>query len=240
MRFITLPNTLRILLGIGFISLLNSCGSAYAPISVPSVPSISNYKAPSRFKSFRNSSSSATRVIVKKGSLNMDTSNVRDSGEQIEQIVTTNGGHILNLNERDDKHQSASYSLRIPADNLILSMDQIAELGRVTYRRVSVTDKTKESIAQKARLNKLKQRQKRLESMYYNAKALSDKLDIEKTLADIEEEIFSMEEAIRELAKFSQYSKLEVSLSQKSIRGPVGLAFDGLGWTWGKLFTIRE
>ena len=238
MTFITLPYTLRILLGISFISLLNSCGSARYPSISPAAPSIPSYTETSR--SFKNSSSSSTRVIVKTGSMNMDTPNVRKTGEQIEQITTTNGGHILSLNERDDKHQSARYSLRIPADSLINSMDQIAELGKVTYRRVTVTDKTKESIAHKARLNKLKQRQKRLQSMYHNAKDLSDKLDIEKTLADIEEEIFSMEEAIRELAKFAQYSKLDISLSQKTIRGPVGATIDGAKWTWGKLFTIRE
>ena len=238
MTFITLPNTLRILLGISFIGLLNSCGSARYPSISPAAPSIPSYTETSR--SFKNSSSSSTRVIVKTGSMNMDTSNVREIGEQIEQITTTNGGHILSLNERDDKHQSARYSLRIPADSLINSMDQIAKLGKVTYRRVTVTDKTKESIAQKARLNKLKQRQKRLQSMYHNAKDLSDKLDIEKTLADIEEEIFSIEGTIRELVKFAQYSKLDISLSQKTIRGPVGATLDGAKWTWGKLFTIRE
>jgi len=119
-------------------------------------------------------------------------------------------------------------------------MDDIAELGKVTYRRITVSDKTKESIAQKARLNKLKQRRKRLQSMYDHAKDLSDKLDIEKTLSEIEEEIFSMEEAIRQLERFAQFSKLNISLSQKTIRGPLGLTLDGASWTWGKLFTIRE
>ncbi len=240
MILITLPTTLRLLLGIGFMSLLSSCGTSHSPFVAPSVSTMPNYMAETKSDSFRKSTNSATRVIVKTGSLNMDTPNVRETCEQIEQVVTTNGGHILSLNERDDKHQSASYSLRIPAHNLISSMDEIAELGKVTYRRVTVTDETKKSIAQRARLNKLKQRRKRLQAIYYNAKELSDKLDVEKTLADLEEEIFSIEEGIRELAKFSHYSKLEISLSQKTIRGPVGLAIDGLGWTWGKLFTIRE
>lgn len=218
------------------VSLLNSCSNS----SIPTLQSAPTYILPSSRSSFKNSTSSATQVIVKTGSMNLDTSNVREAGEQIEQIVANNNGHILALNEYENKRQNASYTLRIPAENLIQSMDQISELGKVKYRRVTVTDKTKESIAQKARLNKLKQRQKRLQSMYYNAKKLSDKLNIEETLADIEEEIFSMEEAIRELAKFAQYSKLDISLSQKTIRGPVGATLDGASWTWKKLFTIRE
>ena len=170
----------------------------------------------------------------------MDTNNVRETGKQIEQITSNHGGHILNLNERDDTLQNAIYSLLVPAQHLVEIMDQIDELGKVTYRHTSISDRTKESIAFKARLNKLKQRKKRLQSMYYNTKSHSDKLDIEKTLADIEEEIFSMEEAIRQLEKFAHFSKLNISLSQKTIRGPVGATLDSARWTWGKLFTIRE
>ena len=234
MNLITLPKTLHCLLSIGILSLLNSCGSSYSSATIPSVPTYVGSG------SFKTTSSSATKIIVKTGSLNLDTNNVRETGEQIEGIVTGRGGHILNLNERDDKHQSASYSLRIPAQELVNTMDDIAELGKVTYRQITVSDKTKESIAQKARLNKLKQRRKRLQSMYDGAKELSDKLDIEKTLSEVEEEIFSIEEAIRQLGKFAKFSKLSISLSQKTIRGPVGASLDGVSWTWRKLFTIRE
>ena len=233
MNFITLPRTLHCLFSIGVLSLLNSCGNSSSLAALSSAPAYVS-------GSFKTNRSSATKVIVKTGSLNLDTGNVREAGEQIEQIVTSRGGHILNLNERDDKKQSANYSLRIPAQELVSTMDDIAELGKVTYRRITVSDKTKESIAQTARLNKLKQRRKRLQSMYNNAKDLSDKLDIEKTLSEIEEEIFSMEEAIRQLEKFAEFSKLNVSLSQKTIRGPIGATLDGVNWTWGKLFTIRE
>jgi len=188
----------------------------------------------------RNSVSSAKRVVVKTGSLNLDAGSVRAAGESIEQITAAQGGHMLSYNERDDKRKSASFSIRVPAENLVRTMDEIDQLGKVTYRRITVKDQTREAIAQKARLAKLKQRKTRLEAMYRSATDVDDKLELEKTLAEIEEQIFSMEEGVRQMQKFARFSKLNVSLSQKTIRGPVGAALDGAMWTWGKLFTIRE
>jgi hypothetical protein len=76
--------------------------------------------------------------------------------------------------------------------------------------------------------------------MYRSATDVDDKLELEKMLAEIEEQLFSMEEGVRQMQKFARLSKLHISLSQKTIRGPMGATLDGVKWTWGKLFTIRE
>jgi hypothetical protein len=239
MNYLTFINTVRLLLSLGIISLLNSCGMmSYESGMALSAPAYS--MASSERSLNRNSVSSAKRVVVKAGSMNLDAQNVRVASERIEQITLAQGGHMLSYDERDDKQKSASFSIRVPAENLVNTMDGIAELGKVTYHRIKVLDRTREAIAQKARLTKLKQRKARLEAMYRNAKDLEDKLELEKTLAEIEEEIFTMEEAMRQMQKFARFSKLEVSLSQKTIRGPLGATLDGAKWTWGKLFTIRE
>lgn len=242
MNYITFIHTMRLCLSLGIISLLTSCGmvgySAEAPAMAPT------YAAPSISGSSlnRNSVSTAKRTVVKTGSLNLDAGNVREAGEKIEQITLAQGGHMLSYDERDDKTKNASFSIRVPAQNLVSTMDQIAALGKVKYRKITVKDKTREAIAQKARLAKLKKRKSRLEAVYRSlgAKDMTAKLELEETLSEIEEQIFAMEEGIKQMQKFAQFSKLEVSLSQKTIRGPVGATLDGTKWTWGKLFTIRE
>ncbi|MGJ8655587.1 MAG: DUF4349 domain-containing protein [Akkermansiaceae bacterium] len=238
MNHITYIYTLRLLLSLGFVTALNSCGmQSYESPMVPSMPS---YAAPSSGSLNRNSVSTAERVVVKTGSINLDASNVREAAERIEQITATQGGHMLSYDERDDKQKSASFSIRIPAENLVLTMDAISQLGKVTYRKITVKDRTKEAIAQKALLTKLKQRKARLETMYRNAKELKDKLELEKNLAEIEEQIFSIEEGARQMKAFARFSKLDISLSQNPIRGPLGATSDAAKWTLGKLFTIRE
>lgn len=238
MNYLTLNYTMRLMLSLGIITFLNSCSmNAYAPAMSPSAPV---YSSSSSGSLNRNSVSTAQRIVVKTASMNLDTNNVRATGEHIEQITTANGGHMLSYNERDDKQKSASFALRVPAEKLIIVMDEISQLGKVTYRKITVKDRTKEAIAQKARLAKLKQRQSRLQTLYRGAKNLKDKLELEKTLADIEEEIFSMEEGARQMQVFAKFSKLDISLSQKKIRGPVGTTLDATKWTWSKLFTIRE
>ncbi len=222
--------------------MLSSCGMMnYESAMSPAVPTYVMPSQSSSGKSLnRNSVSSAKRVVVKTGSLNLDAENVRATGESIEKITLAQGGHMLSYNERDDKYKSASFSIRVPAEKLVRTMDEIGQLGKVTYRKITVKDRTREGIAQKARLVKLKQRKARIEAMYRNAKNVKDKLELEKTLAEIEEEIFSMEEGVRQTQKFARFSKLDISLSQKTIRGPVGATLDGAKWNWGKLFTIRE
>ena len=237
MNHIIMINMLKAFTGLGLISGLTSCSDMNYAASIPSAPT---YSAPSMGSLNRNSVSTAERIVVKKASLNLDVNNVRQSGETIEQITATQGGHMLSYDERDDKVKNASFSIRVPASNLVSTMDQIAELGKVTYRKIKVEDQTKEAIAQKALLAKLKQRRSRLEAMYRSAKDLEAKLQIEETLAEIEEQIFSMEEGARQMKVFSKFSKLDISLSQKSIRGPIGATLDGAKWSFGKLFTIRE
>jgi hypothetical protein len=242
MNYITFNYTVRMFLSLGVISALSSCGMMnYESAMAPSAPTYVTPSMSSSGKTLnRNSVSSAKRVVVKTGSLNLDAKNVRETSESIERITLAQGGHMLSYNERDDKYKSASFSIRVPAENLVRSMDEIAQLGKVTYRRITVKDRTREAIAQKARLAKLKQRKTRLEAMYRSAPDVDDKLELEETLAEIEEQIFSMEEGVRQMQKFARFSKLDVSLSQKTIRGPVGATLDGAKWTWGKLFTIRE
>lgn len=239
MNNLTLKYTVRLVLSLGVISTLSNCGiGKYEAMSAPSAPA---YSVQSSERSLNgNSVSSEKRVVVKTGSMNLDTGNVREASERIEQITLAQGGHMMSYDERDDKHKSADFSIRVPAENLISAMDAIAQLGKVTYKRITVEDHTSEAIAQQAKLAKLKQRRARLEAMYRNATKMEDKLELEETLADIEEEIFSMEESVRQMQKFARFSKLELSLSQKTIRGPVGATLDGAVWSWGKLFTIRE
>lgn len=119
-------------------------------------------------------------------------------------------------------------------------MDEIAKLGKVTYRKITVTDVTAKTIKQTARLNKMKARRDRLKALYRGAKTVSDKLNIDELLSDIEEDIFSMEEAIKQMQKISKYSRLSLSISQSKIRGPLGIVKDSGTWSFKKLFTIRE
>lgn len=229
-------------MSLGIITLLSSCGmmNDYA-MSAPAAPLyVSTAPSASERTLNRNSISTKQRVVVKKGSMKLDAENVRDASESIEQITLKQGGHMLSYNERDDTYKSASFSIRVPAQNLVSTMDEIATMGKVTYRRVTVEDQTQAAIAQKARLAKLKQRKARLEAMYRSATDIEDKLELESSLAEIEEEIFSMEEGIRQMQRIANFSKLDLSLSQKTIRGPVGVLVDGTKWTWGKLFTIRK
>jgi len=182
----------------------------------------------------------ANKTIVKTGSLNLKVKDIRETGEKIEKIVSQANGYMTSMNERDDKTKHAQYEIRIPAQHLGNTMEHIAELGKVNFRRIYVTDKSEQVIQQSVRLNTLKSRKTRLKALYHKATKTSDKLEIEKTLSQIEAEIFQIEETIKTLQKTALYSKLSVSIKRAKIRGPLGLAKDSSSWSIKKLFTIRE
>ena len=218
---------------------LNSCGNSSGSFSAPVAPSVSigssNYKSLNR-----NSVSDAQRSIVKTGNLRIKADNIRSTGELVENIVITQGGFMTSMNERDDSTKNAKYKIHVPAENLISTMDSIAALGKVDYRLISVKDVTQDIISQTARLRKLKARRARYQQMYSSASKISDKLRIEETLADIEEEIFTMEQSMSEMQRTARFSTLSLSIKRSKIRGPIGLISDASSWSLSKLFTIRE
>lgn len=231
-----LKNAGKILLLTLCLFTLTNCGSAYSSSYAPVAPlSVSTAKSLNR-----HSVSDAQRSVVKTGSLNIKTNNVREAGETVEEIIANSGGYITSMSERDDKSKYANFEMRIPAHSLVNTMDEIAKLGKVSYRKISVKDVTTEAIQQTATLNKLKTRRDRLKGLYKNAKTIADKLKIEELLSDIEQDIFSIEEAIKQMLKTSQYSKLSLTISQSKIRGPLGIVKDSTTWSLKKLFTIRE
>jgi len=204
----------------------NCSGGTVAP-SLPSYSSISSQKS----GLYKSSTSTISRTIVKTGSLRIKAKNIRETGEAIESIVNQAEGYMTSMSEHKDTSSSANYSIRIPAANLIIAMDQIAELGKVTHRKIYVDDVTQEVIRSTARLNTLRARRDRLKKLYYQASEIEDKLEIESTLSEIEEEIFNMEEAIKAIQKTAEYSKLTLSVS---------ILQHSSAWSLKKLFTIRE
>jgi len=219
-------------LSLAVLSLTNCGGKASyapAPVSISAAGSLNRYSV-----------SDVQRTVIKSGSLTVKTNNVREAGETVENIVATAGGHMTSMSERDDKTKYANFEIRVPAQRLVSTMDEISQLGKVSYRSISVKDATDEAIKQTARLNHLKVRIERLKALYKSASKLTDKLQIEEALAEIEQEIFSMEEAIKQMQKVSSFSKLSLRISQAKIRGPLGVVKDSGTWSLKKLFTIRE
>ena len=252
MNFIPLISTTRIaqLLKLtslaGMLLILNSCGiygeSHSADFSAPMMaPSVSSSYVNSAPKSLnRNSVSTQKRQLVKKGSLNIKADKVRKSAETIESIVLQNGGQFASMDERDDNSKYANYEAYVPAANLVSTMDQISQLGKVTYRKISAEDVTKDIIRFKTKLQNLKKRRSRILALYQSTKSVEDKLELEEKLSELESEIYEMEESMRQMQKISHFSKLSLSVSQSTIRGPLGVVKDSGSWLVSKLFTIRK
>ncbi len=238
MKIITSKHLVKYLSLLGMIS-LSSC-SMFESTSANLSPAAPMYSAASSDMLNENSTSSKTRQVTKKASLNIDVSNVKDAGKQVETIVSENRGQITSMERRDDDSQYASYEIRVPSQKLVSTLDAISALGKVTYRKIKVEDTTRKAIQQQARYQQLLKRKQRLLKLYHNAHTIKDKLELEKQLSEVEEALFQIQAAIRQGRKFADFSKISLELSRRSIRGPIGLVMDSFQWGISKLFTIRE
>jgi len=215
--------------------LVTSCGMNYKAMETGSV----SYSAPSARLS-RSSVSTPKRQVVKTGKLDMEVNDVKAAAESLESHVVKVGGYMTSMTAREDNSPYAEFSIRVPSHQLIGTMDKISELGEVSYRRVKVDDVTEAKVRYEARLKELRNRRSRMQSLIKLAKNVEERLKVEEALAKLENEIFQMELAAKEQARHSAFSKLEVELQRKSINGPVGAAWKGVKWSFGKLFVIRE
>lgn len=230
--------TALIPLSLSLISCGGGSGSSYMSPSVPSV----SYSAPlpKSGSLSENSVSSVRRTVVKTGSMDVNVGSVKEASTQLEDIVAAQKGYMTSMSKIESDSHHADYEIRVPAQNLVKTMDAIAVLGDVDSRRVWVTDETDNMVKFEARLADLKNRRDRFKKMLSSASETEDKIKVEQILSELELEIFEMELGVKQMMKHAKYSKLSVDLDRKRIRGPIGLASAGWGWSWRKLFTIRD
>lgn len=180
-----------------------------------------------------------TRVLIKTGSMSLQVNDVKATSASAKKLVKQHHGYLESISSNDDKDAYANLEVRVPKTGLQPLMDDLAGLGKVSSRNITVEDVTEQWIDLQAKINNLRALRDRLRKLLIQAKNVKETLEVEKELTRVQSELDALEGKIKAMQKHVAYSKLTIRIRQKSIAGPIGAVGKGAWWGIKKLFVIK-
>nr|MBP7283906.1 DUF4349 domain-containing protein [Leptospiraceae bacterium] len=127
-----------------------------------------------------------------------------------------------------------SVYFKVPGDNFFEMIVQVKEIGNVVYEQVTSEDITEAYYDAKIRLENAEKFQKRYLDLLAKAKTVEESVKVEQELHRITNEIDTLKGKMNLYQNMVQYSKINVYLSEKERKGPLGwvfyAAYVGIRW----------
>lgn len=182
----------------------------------------------------------ADRSVIKTGSLSFETSEISTVKSKLTSLTASQEGLIENWSQESNNEGeiwSISATLRVPADKLDATIEQISEFGKVLSTNVSNSDVTTQVLDIDARVAALQTSVERLEKLMADAKTTADLLAAETALAQRQAELDSLLQQQKYLKDSVDMSTLYVSAFAEG-RGPIAAPtsfVDGIEQGWKAL-----
>lgn len=146
--------------------------------------------------------------VIKKGSLEFETSDLEATHQKIQELVATHKGIIQDDNSgKSYRKFYHNVTVRVPSDNFQAFIDGISEgVAYFDRKDISQQDVTEEFVDLEARLKAKRELENRYLELLKQAKNVKEMLEIERELSNIREEIEAKQGRLN-------YLKNKVSLS---------------------------
>ena len=155
------------------------------------------------------------RKIVRNASLQVEVSDTEVARKLVEQKVAELNGHITNLNSYEVRQGILSYNftVRIPAKKLEKTMDVFTNLGVKKSESINEQDITAQYTDTESRLKNLEVRRDRLrELMERDTDKLSDILQIDRELSNVQQQIENYERTLKRHDTNVTFSTINLSV----------------------------
>lgn len=153
--------------------------------------------------------------LVKNASLSIEVEDTKSARASVESTVKEIGGLVFNSNSWEVRPGvlQENLTLRIPAEKLEASMNQFSELGTKKSESMDVSDITAQYRDNVARIKNLEARRDRLRTMMdRDTENLSDVLQIDRELANVQNELDQLERTQRRNDNEVIYSTLNLTI----------------------------
>jgi len=180
---------------------------------------------------------SPQRQVIRTARLTLSVVSIDEQANALSSMVKDYGGYTEPNNRFAEKR--ANLSIKIPSEKLDSFINEVSNLGKVTYKSTSSRDVTEQIIDIDARIKNLIALRARYRELLNKANTVEEMISIEKELAKIQIEIDSIEGRKRSLVDQVAMSSVNLTLEQETIYGPLGYLGKGLMWAIGKLFVIK-
>lgn len=230
-----MQKTIRWMVALGCMAILSGCATAahHQSCTPATTTKVGNGEVDNHSTDARSD-----RMLIWKAQLNIEVGNVADAVRAASATAEREGGFVEN--KSDHGEASASVTLRIPSGKFKASVASLESLGKVTYRNIEGKDVTEQYIDVEARLKNMLLLRDKMKRLLEKAADVKDILAIETELNRVQSDIDSMEGQIKSLKGKADYATIQLSLERKTIQGPLGYLFSGVGWCVEKLFVIRQ
>lgn len=137
----------------------------------------------------------------------------------------------------EDRDRYADFRVRVPADNYRDFLAQVGEAGSVLSLNESAENVTSTYIDMEARISSLENQRDRLNELAAQAETTADLLEIESRLSDVQYELESYTQQLRNLDGQVSYSTVDITLREVVVLTPTGVTFaerlgDALSGGW--------
>jgi hypothetical protein len=166
---------------------------------------------------------SIDRYLIKNVTLQLETDNAEEACKQLTAAAVAASGYVSNMQETMDGlgRRNITLQVRVPADKLDGTMQNIEALGRILNKQVSTQDVTEEYVDTDARVRNLKKTEERLLDHLSKTGQIENTLKIEQEMTRVREQIERMDGRLRFLSHNVRFSTINVTLSEKPKAEPV-------------------
>ncbi|HWL66133.1 MAG TPA: DUF4349 domain-containing protein [Actinomycetota bacterium] len=140
------------------------------------------------------------------------------------------GGYIISSGIEDRERNSASATLRVPADRFGAALGALRGLGEVTNERISGEDVTQEFIDLEARLRNYRAQERVLLDLMARSQTIADTIRVQNELTGIQLEVERIRGRLRYLNDQASFSTIFVHMVEKGAPPPAKVGVLGKAW----------
>ena len=166
--------------------------------------------------------------IIYTAYLSIETKDFDGARQQLDETLDSMDGYMESSNEytdSTDNTRTLSLTLRVPESAYSAFLTSAEAAGSVISRSESADDVTTQYLDIEARLDNLTAQRARLQELQASADALSDLLQIESSLSDVQYQIESYQSQLNWYANQVQYCTVNITLNEVETLTSIGSSF---------------
>jgi len=161
----------------------------------------------------------SNRKLIKTVSMDVETEEFDSLINNLVSRIAQTGGYVENSESRGNRSypksgRYASYTIRVPADQLEELIGNISELANVIWKNESVSDITLQYVDVESHKTALEIEQNRLLELMEKAETVEDIIAIESRLSEIRYQLEYYESTLRTYDNQVNYSTLYLNISE--------------------------
>lgn len=158
-----------------------------------------------------------SRKIVYSSYISLESKKFDDDVAAVKELVASNGGYFENSSmygNLEYGNRSANFTARIPSDKYQAFMNSVGDVGSLTSKNESINDITSSYVDVQARLKSLNTKLERLQELETNAENVTELLEIEDRINDVQYEIESYTAQMKVYDDQVDYSTVNIDISE--------------------------